>query len=125
MGLIVLLVTFALMWALFILPQQRRVKQHKALVEAIGPGDKVVTAGGIIGTVIGIIEDEAILEVADGIELRILRGAISRRMDGDAIEPLDAADAAELEKLDEEGLAPGPVTDEDAWPTADRDDDRS
>jgi hypothetical protein len=46
-------------------------------------------------------------------------------MEGDAIEPLDATDAAELEELDERGLAPGPPADDEAWPTADRDDERS
>jgi preprotein translocase subunit YajC len=121
-GLLVLLVTFGLMWLLFILPQQRRVKQHQALVAAIGPGDEVVTAGGVIGTIVGIVDETVILRVADGVELRMLRGAITRRMDDGAIEPLDADDAEELEELDERGLAPGPSVDEgEAWPTTERD----
>jgi preprotein translocase subunit YajC len=125
MGLIVLLVTFGLMWALFILPQQRRVKQHTALVRSLDPGDEVVTAGGVIGTIVEIVDDIVTIRVTDDVELRILRGAISRRMDDGAIEPLDEADADELEDLDEQGLAPGPAENGDgngeAWPRATRD----
>jgi preprotein translocase subunit YajC len=113
--LIILLVTFALMWALFILPQQRRVRQHRALLLALEPGDEIVTAGGVIGTIIGVVDDEVILRIAEGVEVRILRGAVARRIEPPAPEaPLDLT---AVEELDEPGASTG------AGDVADRDDD--
>ena len=97
-GFILILVTFALMWVLFILPQQRRVKQHQALIQALEVGDEVVTAGGVFGTITSATDEVLTLRIADGVEVRILRGAISRKTAPDGgIEPIDAAEAAELE----------------------------
>jgi len=80
MGLAILVITFALMWVLFILPQQRRVKAHQALVRSVGVGDEIVTAGGVYGR-ITFLDDEAVrLEVSPGVELRVARGAISRKL---------------------------------------------
>ena len=120
-GLIVLLVTFALMWALFILPQQRRVRQHQSLVQSLGPGDEVVTAGGVIGEIVGIVDDTVILRVADGVELRLLRGAISRRLEEPA-EAVDVTEADELDLSDDSGLPAGPAEQGGTWPLAGDDD---
>ena len=78
--LLALLFTFALMWVLLIRPQQRRIRQHQAVVESLRPGDEIVTAGGIYGTVQAIDEEAMTLEVAPGVELRVLRAAVSQRV---------------------------------------------
>ena len=80
MGLVILVVTFALMWLLFILPQQRRVKAHQALVRSVAAGDEVITAGGLYGRITAMDEEAVRLEVSPGVELRIARGAISRKI---------------------------------------------
>ena len=81
MELIFLPLMFLLMWLLFIRPQQQRVRRHQELVNALGAGDEVVTAGGIVGTVRAVDDEYLKVEVAQGIELRVLRGAISRRIE--------------------------------------------
>jgi preprotein translocase subunit YajC len=115
MGLIVLILFFVVMWVLFILPQQRRVRQHQQLVQSLHPGEEVVTAGGIYGTIVALDEESVTLEVAPKIEVRVLRGAISRKTTEVAetiAEPIDPAETGLLG-----------AGDEDAWPSAVEDDD--
>ncbi len=78
--LLALLITFGLMWVLLILPQQRRMKQHQAIVASLQPGDEVVTAGGVYGTITSVDEDTLAVEVAPGVVLRVLRNAVSQRI---------------------------------------------
>ena len=84
---IVLAVTFLLMWVLFILPQQRRMKAHQAVVAALKVGDDVMTTAGIYGRIAEVDGETVLLEVAPGIELRVARGAI-----GKVLEEADVAD---------------------------------
>ena len=85
--LLALLITIGLMWVLLILPQQRRMKAHQAIVASLQPGDEVVTAGGVYGTITSVDEDTLAVEVAPGVVLRILRSAVSQR-----IAPFDETD---------------------------------
>ena len=75
------LIFIGLMWLLLVRPQQQRVRQQRALVASLTVGDRVVTAGGIVGTVIGLTDEEARVEVAPGTVLTLLRYAISRTID--------------------------------------------
>ncbi len=68
------------MWVLLILPQQRRMKQHQAVVASLRAGDEVVTAGGVYGTITSVDEDTLAVEVAPGVVLRVLRSAVSQRV---------------------------------------------
>jgi preprotein translocase subunit YajC len=77
--LIALLLTFGLMWLLLIRPQQRRMRAHQQIVASLGPGDEVVTAGGIHGIVTSVDDEEVRVEIAPGVVIRVLRGAISQR----------------------------------------------
>jgi preprotein translocase subunit YajC len=92
-----LLVTLLLMWALLIRPQQRRMRQHQAVVSSLRPGDEIVTMGGIYGRVQSVDEESMIVQVAPGVELRVLRAAVSQRVtgdeDADAIEPTHEEEA--------------------------------
>jgi preprotein translocase subunit YajC len=88
------------MYLLLIRPQQKRVRAQRALIASIAVGDEVVSAGGIIGTVRVLTEDRAFLEVAPGVELRILRGAISRKLDPVTSEVLEPEES--LERDDED-----------------------
>lgn len=63
---------------LLIRPQQKKAKEHKALISAIKRGDRIVTSGGILGVVTKVIDNgEVQLEIADGVRIRILRASIS------------------------------------------------
>jgi preprotein translocase subunit YajC len=78
--LLALLITFGLMWVLLILPQQRRMRAHQAVVASLQVGDEVVTAGGVYGTITSVDEDTLAVEVAPGVVLRVLRSAVSQRI---------------------------------------------
>lgn len=73
---------FALMWALVLRPQQQRVRQHRALVESLRPGDEVITTGGLLGTLVEVDAEVVVLEAAEGVRLRVARAAVGQRLDG-------------------------------------------
>ncbi len=75
-----LLITFGLMWALLIRPQQRRMRQHQAVIASLEVGDEVVTAGGVYGTVVGVAEETLSVDVAPGVVLQVLRNAVTQRV---------------------------------------------
>lgn len=85
--LILLAVTFLLMWVLFILPQQRRMKAHQALVSRLAVGDEVMLTSGLYGTVTAVDDDQLRLEIAPGTVVRIARGAVARRLGDEAEAP--------------------------------------
>ena len=72
---------FVVFYFLIIRPQQKKAKDHKAMVEALRRGDKVVTSGGLIGTVAKVLnEREVSLEIADGVRVRAVRSMIAEVM---------------------------------------------
>lgn len=73
-----LILIFVVFYFLLIRPQQKKMKDHKATLAAIRRGDKVVTGGGIIGTVTKVIDDnEVTVQIADNVKVRVQRGLIS------------------------------------------------
>jgi preprotein translocase subunit YajC len=80
-ALLPLVLIFVVFYFLIIRPQQKKVKEHKAMVEGLRRGDRVVTTGGIIGTVAKVTGDrEVTLEIADGVRVRAVRGMIAEVM---------------------------------------------
>jgi preprotein translocase subunit YajC len=77
---LLLAVTFLLMWVLFILPQQRRMKAHQALVATLEEGDEVMLTSGVYGTITRLADDVVHLELAPGVVIRVARGAVARRV---------------------------------------------
>lgn len=76
--LIPFLLIFLIMWLLIIRPQQKKLKEHRAMVEALRRGDQVVTAGGIVGRVTKVREDgELEVEIAPNTTVRVLKHTIS------------------------------------------------
>ncbi|MDH3998446.1 MAG: preprotein translocase subunit YajC [Desulfuromonadales bacterium] len=75
-GVFMLLIMFAIFYVLLIRPQQKRAKQHKALVEGLKAGDQVVTAGGIHAKVVAVQDTLATLEIASGVRIKINRSSI-------------------------------------------------
>ena len=78
--LIPLALMFAIMYFMVIMPQQRQRKKMKAMLEALKAGDKVITSGGIYGTISGIDGDSAILKISNEpqVKIRISRAAIAQ-----------------------------------------------
>jgi preprotein translocase subunit YajC len=74
-----LILIFGIMYFLLIRPQQKRMKEQKALIEGLRRGDTVVTAGGIIGKISKVKEDgEVEVEIADGVRVRVLKATIGQ-----------------------------------------------
>ncbi|MFJ8690427.1 MULTISPECIES: preprotein translocase subunit YajC [Micromonospora] len=69
---------FGVMYFMMIRPQQKRRREAEAMQSALGPGDEVVTIGGLYGTVVGVEDDTVLLEVAPGVQTRYARPAIAR-----------------------------------------------
>jgi preprotein translocase subunit YajC len=89
MGMVFPLVLFmVIFYFLIIRPQKKKQKQHDQMLASIGRGDKVVTAGGVFGVVREILDDSYLMEVDDGVKVRILKGSISyKRTTDDAGRP--------------------------------------
>ncbi|BAF59214.1 preprotein translocase subunit YajC [Pelotomaculum thermopropionicum SI] len=69
---------FALLYFLMIRPQQQRQKKHQEMLRKLKPDDRVITIGGIYGTVVKIKDDSVILRVADNVRMEFLKSAISQ-----------------------------------------------
>ncbi len=76
-GIFMLLIMFAIFYFLLIRPQQKRAKQHKALIDALKPGDQVVTAGGLHGKIVAVQETAATVEISAGVRVKINRSSIA------------------------------------------------
>jgi preprotein translocase subunit YajC len=74
-----LILIFAIMYFLLIRPQQKKLKEHKAMVEALRRGDQVVTQGGLIGKVAKVKdEDEIEVDLADGVRVRVVKSTVAQ-----------------------------------------------
>jgi preprotein translocase subunit YajC len=72
-----LVLIFVVFYFLLIRPQQRKMKAHREMIGALKRGDKVLTGGGIIGTVVKVEDNELLVEVAKDVRVRVARGTIS------------------------------------------------
>lgn len=77
MGLLPLVAMFAIFYFLLIRPQQKRAKEHKAMLEGLKRGDDVLTSGGMHGKVAGLADDVVTLEVAPNVKVRVQKQAIA------------------------------------------------
>ena len=74
-----LVLIFAIMYFLLIRPQQKKMKQHRSMVEALRRGDQVVTSGGIVGKVVKVQEDGMVeVEIAEGVKVKVVRSTIGQ-----------------------------------------------
>ena len=75
LGLMIVLFYFML-----IRPQKRREKERQALLAAVKTGDRVLFAGGLLGTVANVKDKTLVIKIADGVKVEVLRGAVSQVM---------------------------------------------
>ncbi|MCM2562474.1 preprotein translocase subunit YajC [Lutimaribacter sp. EGI FJ00015] len=74
-----LILIFAIMYFLLIRPQQKKLKDHQKMVEALRRGDQVVTQGGLIGKVSKVKEDNEIeVELSEGVRVRVVKSTIAQ-----------------------------------------------
>lgn len=73
-----ILLIFVIMYFLMIRPQQKKVKEHKAMVAALRRGDQVVTSGGMIGKVTKVGEGELEVEIAQNVRVKVVRATITQ-----------------------------------------------
>ncbi len=74
-----LVLIFVIFYFLLVRPQQKKMKDHKAVLEAIRRGDRIVTNGGIVGLVTKVIAEERQLEVeiSDGVRVKVMRDMVN------------------------------------------------
>ncbi len=80
MSFIFIIVLFAIAWVVLILPKQRELKRHNALVEALTVGDEVMSGSGLYGTIVRIDSDTVLLQIAPQVEIKFARRAIAARV---------------------------------------------
>ena len=70
-----LILIFVIFYFLLIRPQQKKVKEHKAMVDNLKKGDKIVTSGGITGTITRIVDNDKVeVEITDNVVVEVIRG---------------------------------------------------
>ena len=80
-GFVPIILIFGIMYFLMIRPQQKKMKDHRNMVEALRKGDQIVTQGGIIGKVTKVKEDNEVeVEIAKEVKVRILKSTITQVM---------------------------------------------
>ncbi len=79
LGFILMMVAlFVLMYFMMIRPQMKRQKEHRAMVAALGKGDEIVTNGGLAGRIEELGESFVLVQIADGVQVKVQRGAIGQ-----------------------------------------------
>ncbi len=68
---------FVIFWFLLIRPQQQKMKQHRAMIDAVKKGDSIVTGGGLIGKVTKVDAETVEVEIAQGVKVKALKSTLS------------------------------------------------
>ncbi|HLI11450.1 MAG TPA: preprotein translocase subunit YajC [Alphaproteobacteria bacterium] len=77
MSILPLVLIFVVFYFLLIRPQQKKMKEHKGMLSQLRRGDRVVTGGGIVGTIAKVQgDDDVIVEIAEGVRVRVVRSTI-------------------------------------------------
>jgi preprotein translocase subunit YajC len=93
----ILVLLFVVMWLLVIRPQRKRQAEQRRILDNLAPGQEVLTAGGLYGTVHSVVgDDEVRLEIAPDVQVRVSRGAIA------AVLADEDNELAELERVQQE-----------------------
>lgn len=92
-NLLILAALFSIFYFILIRPQQKRVRAHQEMVKGLAKGQKVATVGGLIGSITKFEGDNVvILEVAQGVKVRVTRSSISETLSTDAVAAESAND---------------------------------
>jgi preprotein translocase subunit YajC len=91
---VVILLLVALFWLLVLRPQRCQAAEQQELIDSLEPGDEIVSAGGLFGVITSIDGDELHVEIADGLVVRMARGAVAGLVERD--EELETAPDADV-----------------------------
>ena len=83
-GLLPIILLFAAMWFFLIAPQRKRQKEHDKMVLELKKGDKVVTTGGLFGTIAFVKKDRFVVEIADNTKVELSKQFISSKIETEA-----------------------------------------
>ncbi|MGL4427184.1 MAG: preprotein translocase subunit YajC [Alphaproteobacteria bacterium] len=73
-----LVLIFVVFYFFLIRPQQKKAQQHREMIGALRRGDRIVTNGGLVGTVVRVVDEREVeLEVAPGVQVRVIRGMVA------------------------------------------------
>jgi preprotein translocase subunit YajC len=75
-----LILIFVVFYFLLIRPQQKKAKQHREMLQNLQKGDEVITAGGIIGKIVGVTNDVLTLEVGENMKIKVARNFVSSKV---------------------------------------------
>ena len=95
-----LVLILGVFWFLIIRPQQKKQKEHQRMVDSLNKGDKVVTSGGIFGTIVKVGEDRITLEVASKVQINIERQQVSRMDKKSGVNKDEKEDDSEDKKIE-------------------------
>ena len=105
MPLLLIVLLFGVMYFMMIRPQQKRRREAQAMQSSLGPGDQIVTIGGLHATVVSVDDDVVTVEISPGVDVRFARPAIARVIN--------------QQSRAEEPVAEEPATDEPVNPVVD------
>lgn len=97
-----LVAIFVVFYFLLIRPQQKKQKEHRAMITSVRRGDQVITGGGILGKVTKVVDDYAFVEIAEGVRVRVLKSTIADIPSRTGAVPAAAAGKAEDRRADKD-----------------------
>src|SRR3712207_4878227 len=84
---------FLIMWLMLIRPQRNQQRKHAAMIDALKPGDEVITNGGLYGDVVAVEDDRVVVEIAEDVEVEVVKRAIATVVPREDAVDADARDA--------------------------------
>ena len=103
----VLLAMFAFMYLVMIRPQRQQARRHAEMIQAVKPGDEIITVGGLYGDVTGVEVDRVTIEIAEDVEVEVAKRAIA------SVVPPEAYGVEETEDTEPEPVTTTAVPEED------------
>lgn len=83
MSLLPLVLIFVVMYFLVIRPQSKKAKEHQAMISGLRKGDRIVTSGGLIGTISKVLDGELELEIATNVHVKVAKPMVTTLLSGD------------------------------------------
>jgi len=75
---------FGAMWFFMIAPQRKKQKQHERMITSLGSGDRIITSGGIFGTITNVKDECFVVRVADGVKIELQKTSIIGKVETDS-----------------------------------------
>ncbi len=102
MGAVLIFILLALLWVVLIVPRQREVRRHNALVASLEVGDEVMTGAGIYGTITSMGDDDVWIEIAPDVVIRMAKRAVGSKIEPDADDDLDSRPDVDIDTTDDD-----------------------